>query len=164
MTGVHRADARFAPSQWETALPCNDISHWLGTNLESALGTQLILSHLWHCYWCYFNVNGMLELLEWSTTSLSNLFQSFREVTVAYHKNLSGTPFYESNGSKDPSLHEEPKPLQSEGTQIWVCGPHIKDIKIYIKDIFMILGFSVVIGSCHRYLHQDSYNNGNFKH
>ena len=32
-----RADSRSAPSQWETALLCNDVSHWLGTNLESAL-------------------------------------------------------------------------------------------------------------------------------
>ena len=32
-----RADSRFVPSQWETALLCNDISHWLGANLESAL-------------------------------------------------------------------------------------------------------------------------------
>ena len=32
-----RADSRFAPSQWETALLCNDVSHWLGANLESAL-------------------------------------------------------------------------------------------------------------------------------
>ena len=32
-----RADFRFAPSQWETTLLCNDVSHWLGTNLESAL-------------------------------------------------------------------------------------------------------------------------------
>ena len=31
------ADYRFAPSQWETALLCNDVSHWLGANLESAL-------------------------------------------------------------------------------------------------------------------------------
>ena len=31
-----RTDSRFAPSQWGTALLCNDISHWLGTNLESA--------------------------------------------------------------------------------------------------------------------------------
>ena len=31
---IHRADSRFAPSQWETALLCNDVSHWLGTNLE----------------------------------------------------------------------------------------------------------------------------------
>ena len=28
---------RFAPSQWETALHCNDVSHWLGASLESAL-------------------------------------------------------------------------------------------------------------------------------
>ena len=34
---IYRADARIVPSQWETALLCNDVSHWLGTNLESAL-------------------------------------------------------------------------------------------------------------------------------
>ena len=32
-----RADSKFAPSQWEMALLCNDVSHWLGANLESAL-------------------------------------------------------------------------------------------------------------------------------
>ena len=32
-----RADFRFAPSQWEAALLCNDVSHWLGAILESAL-------------------------------------------------------------------------------------------------------------------------------
>ena len=32
-----RAHCRFAPSQWETALLCNDVSHWLGASLESAL-------------------------------------------------------------------------------------------------------------------------------
>ena len=36
---ILRADSRFAPSQWETALLCNDISHWLGANLESVLDT-----------------------------------------------------------------------------------------------------------------------------
>ena len=34
---IPRADSRFAPSQWETALPCNGVSHWLGASLESAL-------------------------------------------------------------------------------------------------------------------------------
>ena len=29
-----RADSGFAPSQWETALLCNDVSHWLGANLD----------------------------------------------------------------------------------------------------------------------------------
>ena len=32
-----RANSSFAPSQWETALQSNAVSHWLGTNLESAL-------------------------------------------------------------------------------------------------------------------------------
>ena len=33
----YKADSRFAPKQWETALHCNDVSHWLGARLESAL-------------------------------------------------------------------------------------------------------------------------------
>ena len=37
ITTLSWADSRFAPSQWETALLCNDVSHWLGANLESAL-------------------------------------------------------------------------------------------------------------------------------
>ena len=32
-----RADSRFAPSQWEAALLCNNVSHWLSASLESAL-------------------------------------------------------------------------------------------------------------------------------
>ena len=38
-----RAGSRFAPSQWETVLLCNDVSHWLGANLKSALLTPLHL-------------------------------------------------------------------------------------------------------------------------
>ena len=37
VSGIVRAESRFAPSQWETALLCNDVSHWLGASLESAL-------------------------------------------------------------------------------------------------------------------------------
>ena len=33
---------RFAPSQWETALLCNDVSHWLGTSLETTLNTCFV--------------------------------------------------------------------------------------------------------------------------
>ena len=32
-----RADSKCAPSQWETSLQSNAVSHWLGTNLDSAL-------------------------------------------------------------------------------------------------------------------------------
>ena len=35
---IYRADSRFAPSQWEMVLlRCNNVSHWLGASLESAL-------------------------------------------------------------------------------------------------------------------------------
>ena len=34
---------RFTPSQWKTVLLCNDVSHWLGTNLESALLVHIAL-------------------------------------------------------------------------------------------------------------------------
>ena len=35
-----RADSRFAPSQWQTALLCNDVFHWLGANLKSGLACR----------------------------------------------------------------------------------------------------------------------------
>ena len=35
---IHKADSMLnAPSQWETSLQSNAVSHWLGANLESAL-------------------------------------------------------------------------------------------------------------------------------
>ena len=34
---LYRADSSFVPSQLEMVLLCNDISHWLGASLESAL-------------------------------------------------------------------------------------------------------------------------------
>ena len=59
--------SRFAPSEWEMELLWNDISHWLGTHLESALFTGLdfvsinhfqyvIMAYIWplsFCGWDY---------------------------------------------------------------------------------------------------------------
>ena len=39
---IIRANSRFAPSQWEMALLCNDVSHWLGANLQSTLISHAI--------------------------------------------------------------------------------------------------------------------------
>ena len=33
--GKYMADSNFALSKWETALLGNDVSHWLGSSLES---------------------------------------------------------------------------------------------------------------------------------
>ena len=45
---IFTADSRFAPSQWETALLCNNVYHWLGANRESALIFQWWPSLLTH--------------------------------------------------------------------------------------------------------------------
>ena len=37
LTHYIRAECGFAPSQWEMALLCNNVSHWLGVSLESTL-------------------------------------------------------------------------------------------------------------------------------
>ena len=42
-----RADSRLALWQWETSLQSNAVSHWLGTNLESALISHHISCHCW---------------------------------------------------------------------------------------------------------------------
>ena len=53
-----RADSRFAPRQWETALLCNDVSHWLGASLESALPTtKAMLQTRLETMWCGYNKN-----------------------------------------------------------------------------------------------------------
>ena len=73
---ILRADSRFAPSQWETALLCNDVSYWLGANLESTLHSHLPEpsgflclmngdrhSQTGHGYWCSIAVehSGVLQ-------------------------------------------------------------------------------------------------------
>ena len=50
-----RADSTFAPSQWDTALLCNDLSHWLGANLNSALAHYCITDSL---LWNHFFKKG----------------------------------------------------------------------------------------------------------
>ena len=45
----NRADSRYAPSQWKTALLCNNVSHWLGTSLESAL--PKLSPRCWGSWW-----------------------------------------------------------------------------------------------------------------
>ena len=67
-----RADSRFVPSQWDTALLCNDVSDWLGASLESALydiGCMMIMAIIQHdseCYGCFRPGNATeLVLIYW---------------------------------------------------------------------------------------------------
>ena len=42
-----------APSQWETSLQSNSVSHWLGANLESALNLMRFPLPFISFYWSY---------------------------------------------------------------------------------------------------------------
>ena len=41
-----RVESWFAPSQWETSLQSNAVSHWLSANVESALRIRTILAQV----------------------------------------------------------------------------------------------------------------------
>ena len=76
----YRADSRFAPSQWETSLQSNAISHWLDTNLGSAQKVHLrtlkisrlneIHVHIFLCmdivFWVYlWNSTWIIVPIHW---------------------------------------------------------------------------------------------------
>ena len=63
-----RADSRLAPSQWETLLQSNAVSHWLGANLESAL-------------WAVFIMLPNLTPILWSFVIITHLLWSFVIIT-----------------------------------------------------------------------------------
>ena len=53
---MYRADSRFAPSQCETSLQSNAISHWLGANLESAMMHIFSVSKYYQQYYYMANI------------------------------------------------------------------------------------------------------------
>ena len=68
---VFRSDSRFAPSQWETVLLCNAVSHWLGTSLESSL--VLFFSVAMQTVWASFCVRVVFHpITEVSVGQLAN--------------------------------------------------------------------------------------------
>ena len=46
-TNLSKVGSRLAPSQWETPLQSNAVSHWLGANLESTLLSMMKQGSLW---------------------------------------------------------------------------------------------------------------------
>ena len=64
-----RADSRLAPSQWETLLLSNAVSHWLGANLESAL--QHIGNVTVVAVWCWKSINHSFHINSMSLGDLA---------------------------------------------------------------------------------------------
>ena len=68
---ILRADSRFAPSQWETLLLCDDVSHWLGASLESAM----IIVCLWELVIVWLSMHYTFEHIfnTWGVHSSSKM-------------------------------------------------------------------------------------------
>ena len=69
---ISRPDYKLAPSQWETSLQSNAVSHWLGTTLESAL---IIVP-----------TDCGMPLCDWYPTR-SNVSESWKQVSPAISQN-----------------------------------------------------------------------------
>ena len=74
---INKVNSRFTPSQWETSLQSNAVSHWLGANLESAL-----IKHVAKCshydYWYHINLEKSLQIIWKSGTYIEGLGVSIR--------------------------------------------------------------------------------------
>ena len=73
---LFRADSRLAPSQWETSLQSNTVSHWLGANLESALPLihESLSEKPTHQRW-HFGESSLTEMFVWIWFSSSVVFK-----------------------------------------------------------------------------------------
>ena len=88
---INRADSRLALSQWETALLCNDVSHWLGANLESALYS--LKQSTWNCVHILWDI--LLCITQSQLINVSMLQLSISAVTSA--NTISYLSFYISS-------------------------------------------------------------------
>ena len=65
-----KADSRFAPSQWETALLCNDVSRWLGASIKSALYVLCpfhvpVYCNIWSALPYIVEARHVAEIINW---------------------------------------------------------------------------------------------------
>ena len=103
-----RTDSRFPPSQWEAALLCNGVSHWLGTSLESALNTsqhKLVKNHSNDLSFHSHIWNGVYNNLNQLTTKFDFWCLSFSKKLETLLYPLSNSVFMKCNILRCAILH-----------------------------------------------------------
>ena len=111
-----RADSRFAPSQWETPLLCNDVSHWLGTSLKSAV----------IMVWCYPSICPSV----WSVKSPHSQYEHMSDFIGPFYKHrLTLIPPWISdythyNGWMKFPIQSQNSPFQSLKIGKWISNLH----------------------------------------
>ena len=76
-TSIHvRADSTFAPIQWERALICNDICHWLFSCMSARQRLLItgwgLKGKIWTISHVYMTVANPISQLQWSGISINN--------------------------------------------------------------------------------------------
>ena len=73
-----RTNSRFAPSQWETALLCNDVSRWLGSSPESAMYGDCFLACVQAiCNHAICETTNIMKKYVWATCMCGPALWSF---------------------------------------------------------------------------------------
>ena len=117
-----RADSRFALRQWETALHCNDVSHWLSASLESALMMMVVIYRTCVCEGTWFMSSAVwpLEAAEMTVVACKDKvwLRSSEGVCSALDSKRSG-----DDDEDDVSM---------SWMTIWLCGSTWKKLITYI--------------------------------
>ena len=82
MICIFRADSRFVPSQWEMALLSNNVTHWLGTSLESALILVDVVYHpKLNMFVCWITLSKHKNILAYMLSYFSRWNSSWKTRT-----------------------------------------------------------------------------------
>ena len=102
----YRADSKFVPSQWETALLCNNISHWLGASLESApqvyKGSKRPIAAIWVWHNFQHTLPGIILGLN-SANEIWHCMVMSPLIGWAYNQNHPWLPIWLQTEHKGPS-------------------------------------------------------------
>ena len=116
-----RVNSRFAPSQWETSLQSNAVSHWLGANLESDL---YIIAVIWMCNEKQHTVQVMLRAHELGMTGSDFVWIFYtRHPEESINKEVWATP-----------SHFEPHPLNISESEMWLRREAFYGIKLVLYN------------------------------
>ena len=74
--------SRFAPSQWETALLCNDVSHWLDASLDIAMYLiERRCQNIFYSQSLVYQYNSILQRTIYPIV-LGYIYASWRQLTI----------------------------------------------------------------------------------
>ena len=142
-----RVDSRYAPSQWEMALLCNDISLWLGASLESGLWIWFRNPKIYFHFLSYLNAK-MAQVVE--------MFHSGRQEPL--YAAYSVSCLLMTWQCKEPG-HQQPWCWHNSGfstTRVNSLAPENRDmfLNLYFQNLFYeVISWALLVK-----LQSDEYN------